>query len=570
MKTTTERVDDIPLLIAELEKSELSNLLTQYFPDHGNWEGVNGGKVTVLFLAYILSCHDHRLSHVEQWAEARINTLRYCMDCPELSSKDLTDDKLGTLLDKFSDMEQWSLFEHAHNQKLINVYNLNTDSEAIRLDAMITQSHRAVGGEFQYGYAKQHRSDLPQLKTMVATLDSMAMPLYSLTVSGNTADDVVYWPVIDSLINNLPLRHQLFVGDSKMGSIETRAKIHAKEHYYLLPLSKKQCSPAQLATYVQTRPDQLENLETANQDGTTKIKAKAFEVTEVLEYDGFGIPWVERRLIVYSPAYARRQAIALEDRLIKAQQELALLTESKQGRKKINTLEELQSIIKQVLSKHKCSNLLSVEIKEEVHTKKVRAYLDKPERIDTVSHFKLSVQIKEQEKKKQLDRLGWRAYATNAPVDRLPLIQAVECYRNEYKIEHKFDELLNKITVLMPVLLQKPNRIKALICLLLLALKFVSLLQYQVRNELANTNQKLKELYPGNPGRATDKPTTNMLLKAFENTTLVIASVENKIYVNLKDLKPIQLKILELLKISPETYLGLNELIFSNYDFGET
>ena len=203
MKTTTERVDDIPLLIAELEKSDLSNLLSQHFPDHGNWQGVSGGKVAVLFLTYILSCHDHRLSHVEQWAADRIHTLRYCMNEPELSSKDLTDDKLGALLDRFSDMEQWTLFEHAHNQKLINVYNLNTDSEAIRLDAMITQSHRAVGGEFQYGYAKQHRSDLPQLKTMVATLDPMAMPLYSLTVSGNTADDVLYWPVIESLINNL-------------------------------------------------------------------------------------------------------------------------------------------------------------------------------------------------------------------------------------------------------------------------------------------------------------------------------------------------------------------------------
>lgn len=570
MKTTTERVDNIPLLIAEFEKSDLSNLLGQYFPNHGNWQGIKGGKVAVLFLTYILSCNDHRLSHVEQWAADRINTLRYGMNEPALSSKDLTDDKLGALLDNFSDMEQWSLFEHAHNRKLINVYNLNTDSEAIRLDAMITQSHRAAEGDFQYGYAKQHRSDLPQLKTMVATLDPMAMPLYSLTVSGNTADDVLYWPVIESLINNLPLRNQLFVGDSKMGSIETRAKIHAKDHYYLVPLSKKQCSPEQLATYVQAQPAQLEILERTNKDGSKKIKAKAFEVTELIELEGTGFPWSERRIIVYSPAYAKRQQIALEDRLIKAQTALTLLLESKQGRKKIKTREELQLSIKQVLSKHKCQHLLSVEIKEEVQTKKVRAYLDKPERIDTFTHFNLIIEVNEQEKKKQLDQLGWRAYATNAPVERLSLIQAVECYRNEYKIEHKFDELLNKITVLMPVLLHKPNRIKALICLLLLALKYVSLLQYQVREELANTKQKLKELYPGNPGRATDKPTTNMLLKAFENTTLVIASVENKIYVHLRGLKPIQLKILELLKMPSETYLGLNELVFSSYDFGET
>ena len=51
----TERVDDIPLLIAELEKSELSHYLDQYFPDHGNWQGLSGGKVAVGFLTYLLS-----------------------------------------------------------------------------------------------------------------------------------------------------------------------------------------------------------------------------------------------------------------------------------------------------------------------------------------------------------------------------------------------------------------------------------------------------------------------------------------------------------------------------------
>lgn len=45
----TERVDDISLLLAELEKSNLSSLLTEQFRDHGNWQGVEGGKVTVLF-----------------------------------------------------------------------------------------------------------------------------------------------------------------------------------------------------------------------------------------------------------------------------------------------------------------------------------------------------------------------------------------------------------------------------------------------------------------------------------------------------------------------------------------
>jgi len=180
MKTHTERVDDIPLLIAEFEKSDLVALFDEHFPDHGNWDGASGGQVTVGFLTYVLSCSDHRLNHVETWAEERLQTLRYCFNNPTLVSKDFTDDKLGSLLDRYADDKKWDAFEPAHNRRLINVYDLNVSSEAVRLDALIAQSHRPASGEFQLGHSKQHRSDLPQLKTMVATLDPLSMPLYSV------------------------------------------------------------------------------------------------------------------------------------------------------------------------------------------------------------------------------------------------------------------------------------------------------------------------------------------------------------------------------------------------------
>ena len=283
MKAKIERVDDIPLLIAEFGKSELIELLEQYFPDHGNRQGISGGKATVGFLTYILSCGDHRTSHVETWALQRLITLQYCMNSFDMACKDFTDDKLGALLDKYSDGAKWTAFEHAHNQRLINVYNLDMPSEPIRLDAMITQSHRTASGEFQFGHSKQHRSDLPQLKTMVATLDPLAMPLFSVTVSGNTADDVLYLPVIKELVVNLELLYQLFVGDSKMGSLETRSFLQLNHQYCLVPLSKKQCSPAQLARYLEQRPNELTQITEKDKQGNTIIKAQAFELMEQME-----------------------------------------------------------------------------------------------------------------------------------------------------------------------------------------------------------------------------------------------------------------------------------------------
>ena len=79
---TTERVDDIPLLLAQLERMGVQALLDEHFPTHGNWVGLSLGWVSVLWLTHILSEADHRLNHVKPWAEQRLHTLRECTGQP--------------------------------------------------------------------------------------------------------------------------------------------------------------------------------------------------------------------------------------------------------------------------------------------------------------------------------------------------------------------------------------------------------------------------------------------------------------------------------------------------------
>lgn len=63
--TRTERVDDIPLLLAQMDKMNIAALLDKYFPMHGNWQGLSLGEIVVVWLAYILSEGDHRLNSVQ-------------------------------------------------------------------------------------------------------------------------------------------------------------------------------------------------------------------------------------------------------------------------------------------------------------------------------------------------------------------------------------------------------------------------------------------------------------------------------------------------------------------------
>jgi hypothetical protein len=43
----SERVDDIPLLVAQQERMGLPSLLDEHFPTHGHWQGLSLGWVTV-------------------------------------------------------------------------------------------------------------------------------------------------------------------------------------------------------------------------------------------------------------------------------------------------------------------------------------------------------------------------------------------------------------------------------------------------------------------------------------------------------------------------------------------
>lgn len=589
MKMKIERVDDIPLLIGEMNKSNLSELLNEYFPRHGNWEGLDGGKVTVAFLSYILSCSDHRLSHVEPWASERIETLRYCLEDSNITCKDFTDDRLGLLLDKYAEDEKWQEFESIHNQSLINVYNLDMANEAIRLDAMLTKSHREASGDFQYGFSKQHRADLPQLKTMVAALDPLALPLFSCTTSGNKSDDELYLPVIQQC-ESMGLSHQLFVGDSKMGSQRVRFYLQNKGHYYLTPLNKKQCKNEILARYLDSQPEELVTLYKNNQENkkdieftglkqpkevrreSRTIKAKAFEVMETMNFIDNEIEhkWNERRIIVYSPLYGERQKQTLENQIQRAKDKLSVIVEPKKGRKRLRTLAEVEIAINKILEQYKVKSFFKIIIDEHVTVRIIKKHKNRPQREERTSTFTLDIQIDEDKLQQHIERLGWSVYACNATVEKLSTEQAVICYRNEYRIEHKFDELMNRITTLLPVFLQKENRIKALIRLLLLALKFVSAIQYQVRQYLKDNEEDMKGIYAGNPARATKKPTTNLMLRAFRNIHLNIVSIQKTVSISVNNLNPTQIQIIKALNFKEDIYYGMNQLSLSNFDFSET
>ncbi len=111
--------------------------------------------------------------------------------------------------------------------------------QRMRLDATTVSGHHLVdeAGLFQFGHSKDDPS-LPQLKTMLADLDPLGMPVATKVVSGETADDTLYIPIFEQVRQLLQALGLLWVGDCKMSALATRAHIHYHQHYYLTPLSR--------------------------------------------------------------------------------------------------------------------------------------------------------------------------------------------------------------------------------------------------------------------------------------------------------------------------------------------
>lgn len=204
------------------------------------------------------------------------------------------------------------------------------------------------------------------------------------------------------------------------------------------------------------------------------------------------------------------------------------------------------------------------EVKEINTPQKKRKYGKRPDETLTKTSFEIATATNQQTIATHKALLGWRVYATNAPKERLNAEQCVECYWRQYRIEHRFHELQTKVTALSPIFLHKENRIKALVRLLIVALKFSTLIQHQVRTELQKTGQYVNELYPGNPGRKTNQPTTNLILDAFKGFSLVTIELpDGKPFCKITKLSPIQIKLLQLLGLKPEVFYKIEQFIKS-------
>ncbi len=468
LSSVTERVDDILLLVAQMRRMELPAVIDSSFVAHGNRAGLSLGWTATVWLAHILSQGDHRLNQVQPWAERRLETLRGSTGQP-IVALDLSDDRLADLLRTLADDAVWCGCERALGRTVLRVDDLQRTR--VRVDTTTASGYGQVteDGLFQFGHSKDQRPDLPQVKVLLATLDPLGLPVVTTVVSGEHADDPLSRPAIAQVRSTLDQRGLLYVGDCKMGALDTRAAVAAVGDYYLCPLAATPAPGALLEQYLQEAwaGDQpARRVERTDAEGAATHLADVYERSATLTavVDGWRpVTWTERRLLVRSLAAARAAEAALRARLRPAQEALAALTAPGRGTRRWQTGVEVEQAAQAVRAHHQVAALLRVESITQTHTRTVRAYRGRPARTEERHTFALRVQGDEKALDATIARLGWRVYATNQPADTLSAEQAVLAYREEYLVERGCGRLKGRPLSLSPLYLDRDEPVTGLI-----------------------------------------------------------------------------------------------------------
>ncbi|MCX6029435.1 MAG: transposase [Chloroflexi bacterium] len=582
---TSERIDDFPLLLAVLLQLGLPGIFDQHLGRHGLHQGLSWGWIATIWLAHILTEGNHRKQPVQAWVKQAQATIEKITGQP-VRDLDFTDDRLTLLLRRLSQPATRHAIEQDLGRSIIRIYALKP--ERIRLDPTTVSGYHAGGAEslFQYGYSKDDPT-LQQVKVMVAALDPLGVPLVSQVVAGDLADDKLYIPAVDRVLQIIDGLGLLFVGDSKMSALAIRAHIHQLHQHYLCPLAQTGATAQAMPTWVAAANAgavTLQSVYIENAKGERKLLAEGYGFERTIQVEIAPVPaaahesnptagqeptiaeWTEQVFVVRSESYRQSLLDGLAGRLQRATAQLLALTPAPaRGKRQIQDEVALVNAATAILKAHDVEAFLTYTFERQ--EKRATKYIgrgcgnpDRPKReIVTVRYQMLTVVQQEEAIAAHQKTLGWRAYVSDTPAAQLSLAQAVLTYRDEWIIERGFHRLKGVPLSLDPLFVKNDDQVVGLTNLLSIAVRMLTLLEFVVRRQLKQNQETLAGLIENNPNKGIDNPTTERLLKAFDEINLTLVHLPDRIIRHVTPLTALQTRILELLGLSGAVYTRLAE-----------
>jgi transposase len=438
---------------------------------------------------------------------------------PEIErTEQVNDDRAGRLLDALYDQRAviWGdLVANAARAYGLDLHRLHADTMAMTFAGLFTDQPAVAGGpRLEPGYNPAGEW-LQQLKLFALAAGDGGLPVWFDVLHGGAGDSTTYVPQFAAfsdhvrLAHFLPLEEIILIGDRKMPTAENQLTWLRLHLGYIGPLTLQdqhcQALRALLAAgqtwqalpYVAKR-------EAAKQPAQRTAYRGLGHTVEITDSEDPTRHWSVRHLYMHSSALASREVARRQNEMQAIEAELQRL----QGLVNKYDYKTPEIITRRVQSKafkkRQAQKYFTIEV---VH------HADRP-----TAPLELCYSVDHAQVQRDAELDGVYLLVAGGKAATLSDAEIAAEWKGQYKVEHCF-RLVNQLFLVTPLFLKTPQRIVALVFLIMVGALVAGLIERQVRRALAALQQPITGLMP--EGRDTVHPTVARLFKAFADYSLV-------------------------------------------------
>lgn len=545
-------IGGIGLIHHFLQRMQVSSLIDTCIFGGKNWQGSSVGTVTEVFLIYLL-VNPRALYSAEDWVRKTPYLLTFY---PNLRPNCLTDDKLGNVLDKLNAYGVEKLYSQISIEVIkefklkLNVIHFDLTNFGLYGDykeglnpALSTPSPFKI----TYGFSKKGRTDLKQVALGVGVTGDGGVPIGFKTYDGNQADSETYLPFWKNIQQNLATSDFLYIGDSKLITLETMLGIHQGGGFFLAPAPRYAPVNEQLRAWLAQKPT-FTALK-ANKDG--ELMYKGFEQKSTIIDPKTNESYDVRYFIIWSATLQYTKDQAIDNHIKKTTDALAALQE------KINTYalkseEAIKAAIDKILSKNQTKEFFDCQINSTTTTTTKQIGRGKPTpntayKEHVIVQYSFTYQIDTQKVQSAKLLSPYYMLLSNKMDENLSLNKAFECYKEEYKVENVFRRMNNETFQTVPMYLQLEQRINAMLLLILIAVQAYTLMDREAARAIDESKTPVIGLLPNKI--KSFRPKAEQMIRAFDNIQLIAIKEQESCKYFITSLSPLQKKIITILNV---------------------
>jgi transposase len=537
--SAVDTLDHLPIAAAFGHQLKLIEIIDELCPPHPDHAVTHGQCIFAIVLSILAG--RYALYEIADWLK---DIARDTLFGEDLDASHFHDTRLAAALDAIYQAGSLKLFStivlHAIEYYRIQTHRLHGDTTSVSVYGEYAQAEPEAL-KLLHGHSKDYRPDLKQLIFGLVVSGDGGVPVLGQLHDGNQSDHVTNRWQLTQLRSVIPnLEETTLVYDSKFFDAKTLglAKEQGVHWITLVPaISNKR---AEMMGKIVEQGATLPELR--RKPGRRKGEEETFRGSSLVDAVEIELPQQEenaeelpireqmtvRYLVVHSTQLERQHAHALEKRIAKEQENLCKALEKLQQRQFSCQEDALREAVKWTKTNdpdyHQVPFTVKSIIKKAKRGRKGRPR--KEEQPGLLEEWVLegSLELDTEAIQEEEGALGYFVLATNH-LDQADVsdVDILEWYKEQDQVEGRFSWLKGPAAV-APIFLKKPQRIMAIGVVFLMTLMIYTLIEREIRRELAQR----QETIPGNNNVATQRPTTAVVFKHFQGIRRVQWEVDGQ------------------------------------------